>query len=88
MRQYFITVRRGRTAIDLDPNAQYIRTLPATILVKGYCCRAAETCSIPPAHIYRVSVKTRKDAELAKGVLRCRAKEPQLYKKSLFVWIC
>ena len=88
MRSYFVTVRAFEDAIDIDPLAKYVRTLPATVHVSGYCCRESESHPVPEAYIYQVQVKSRRDAETAKGVIKCRAKEPEKYRTSMFTWVC
>lgn len=88
MRTYYITVRSFEAAIAVDPIAQWIRTLPATVHVNSYCCREATVSPIPEAYIYSVSVKCRREAEHAPGVIKCRAKEPEQYKKTLYSRVC
>lgn len=83
MRTYFITVHQHAAAMAVDPNAVLVRTLPATTLCISYCCREASTHQVLEAFIYQVQVERRRLAEHAKGVIKCRAKEPEHYKTSL-----
>ena len=88
MRTYYITVRTFEAAIDVDPLAKYVRTLPATTFQYLYCCQPPSSHPVREAYIYQVSVRRRADAEKAPGVIRCRAKEPEKYKTSFSEWVC
>ena len=88
MRTYFITVRSFEDAIAVDQCARWVRTLPATELVRLRCCAPEEKFPIPEAYIYKVEVPRRADAEKARGVIRCRAQEPARYKTVLFDRVC
>lgn len=89
LRTYYVTVRNPTVALNIDPEAVHIRTLPATKLFRTYCCRPADVAGeVPVAYVYKVRVKYRKEAEKAKGVIRCRAKEPEHYKTVLCRQVC
>lgn len=89
MRQYFIIVRDSAVALGIDPNAELIRKLDSIPVVDSYCCRpAAIRDTLPPAFVYRVSVRYRKEAEKVPGVVRCRAKERSRYRSAIVIENC